>query len=100
MATASIAARRSPATRLLDWRVRIPLSPSRHIACSSNQPEVDAMRRAITILIFSSVAALVLSPTQARAEGYISPWVAANAGTGINGSNLGSSFDNGRAGVG
>jgi hypothetical protein len=39
---------------------------------------------------------LALSPVQARAEGYISPWVAANAGTGFDGR----SFDNGRAGIG
>jgi len=43
---------------------------------------------------------LAFSPVQARAEGYISPWVAANAGTGFNGNNLGRSFDNGRAGIG
>jgi outer membrane protein with beta-barrel domain len=58
------------------------------------------MRRAAKILILSAAAALVLSPVQARAEGYISPWVATNAGTGFNGSNLGNSFNNGRVGVG
>ena len=37
------------------------------------------MRGAAKVLILTAVAALVLSPVQARAEGYISPWVAANA---------------------
>jgi hypothetical protein len=41
--------------------------------------------------IVLATAALVLAPAQARAEGYVSPWVAANAGSG---------FDNGRAGFG
>jgi hypothetical protein len=58
------------------------------------------MRRAVKGLILTAAAALALSPVQARAEGYISPWVAANAGTGFNGNNLGRSFDNGRAGIG
>jgi hypothetical protein len=58
------------------------------------------MRGATKVLIFSAAAALALSPVQARAEGYISPWVATNAGTGFNGSNLGNSFNNGRVGVG
>ena len=58
------------------------------------------MRRAGKVLILTAAAALALSPVQARAEGYISPWVAANAGTGFNGNNLGRSFDNGRAGIG
>jgi opacity protein-like surface antigen len=58
------------------------------------------MRRAAKVLILTAVAALVMSPVQARAEGYISPWVGTNAGTGFNGNNLGRSFDNGRAGVG
>jgi hypothetical protein len=38
-----------------------------------------------------ATAAVVMAPAQVRAEGYVSPWVAANAG---------SSFDNGRAGFG
>jgi opacity protein-like surface antigen len=58
------------------------------------------MRRAAKVLILTAAAALVLSAAQARAEGYISPWVATNAGTGFDGNNLGRSFDNGRAGVG
>ena len=58
------------------------------------------MRRATKVLIFSAASALALSPVQAHAEGYISPWVATNAGTGFNGSNLGNSFNNGRVGVG
>jgi len=58
------------------------------------------MRGAVKVLILTAAAALALSPVQARAEGYISPWVAANAGTGFDGNNLGRSFDNGRAGIG
>jgi Outer membrane protein beta-barrel domain len=58
------------------------------------------MRRAVKVLILTAAATLVLSPAQARAEGYISPWVATNAGTGFDGNNLGRSFDNGRAGIG
>ena len=58
------------------------------------------MRRAVKVLAFTAAAALAFSPVQARAEGYISPWVAANAGTGFDGNNLGRSFDNGRAGIG
>jgi len=58
------------------------------------------MRRAAKVLILTAAAALVLSPVQARAEGYISPWVATNAGTGFDSNNLGRSFDNGRAGIG
>ena len=49
------------------------------------------MRRVFTAVIVLATAALVLAPAQARAEGYLSPWVAANAG---------SSFSNGRAGFG
>jgi Outer membrane protein beta-barrel domain len=58
------------------------------------------MRRAGKVLILTAAAALAMSPVQARAEGYISPWVATNAGTGFDGNNLGRSFDNGRAGIG
>jgi hypothetical protein len=62
--------------------------------------EVSAMRRAIRGVIFSAAATLALAPVQARGEGYISPWVATNAGTGFNRDNLGSSLNNGRLGVG
>ena len=58
------------------------------------------MRRAVKFLLPAAVAALALAPVQARAEGYISPWVATNAGTGFNNDNLGSSFSNGRVGIG
>jgi opacity protein-like surface antigen len=49
------------------------------------------MQRAIKGFVIVATAALICAPAQARAEGYISPWVAANSGTG---------FDNGRAAVG
>jgi opacity protein-like surface antigen len=56
--------------------------------------------RGATKILAVAVAALTLAPVQARAEGYISPWVATNAGTGFNSSNLSGSFDNGRIGFG
>jgi opacity protein-like surface antigen len=55
--------------------------------------------RAKVLLAATAVAALALTPAPARAEGYISPWVATNAGTGFN-SNISNSFDNGRFGFG
>jgi hypothetical protein len=41
--------------------------------------------------------ALIWAPAQARADGYVSPWVAANSGVGFESGNV---FDNGRAGFG
>jgi hypothetical protein len=52
------------------------------------------MRGALRILVFATAVAVVSAPAFARAEGYVSPWVAANAGNNI------SNFDNGRAGFG
>ncbi len=49
------------------------------------------MRRTLKVLILTAVAAAVLAPTAARAEGYVSPWA---------GVNFGSSVDNGRSGFG
>lgn len=49
------------------------------------------MRRARNVLGVAVAAALVLAPATARAEGYFSPWVAANTN---------STFDSGRAGFG
>jgi opacity protein-like surface antigen len=46
------------------------------------------MRRALKTMIVASAMALVLAPLQARADGFVSPWV---------GSAFGSSIDNGRA---
>src|SRR5438105_10531091 len=54
------------------------------------------MRRAVQAIIFTATAALALAPVQARAEGYVSPWVAANTGSGSSTMN----FDTGRAGFG
>src|SRR5438094_8657419 len=51
------------------------------------------MRRITGTLIAAAAAALILAPTQARADGYVSPWVAANAGSTSN-------LDHGRAGFG
>jgi hypothetical protein len=52
------------------------------------------MRRALKVFTLSAAIAVVCAPALARAEGYVSPWVAANAGTRFG------DFDNGRAGFG
>jgi opacity protein-like surface antigen len=51
------------------------------------------MRRALKILVLIAAVALVAAPTPARAEGFFSPWVGANWGSGNN-------IDNGRAAFG
>ena len=48
------------------------------------------MRRALKGFVLTAVIAVVGAPALAQAEGYVSPWVAANAGTGLR------DFDNGR----
>ena len=52
------------------------------------------MRRALKVFTLTAVIAVVCAPALAHAEGYVSPWVAANAGTRFG------DFDNGRAGFG
>jgi hypothetical protein len=52
------------------------------------------MRRVVKFLILTAALAVTLAPALAHAEGYVSPWVAANAGTRFG------DFDNGRAGFG
>src|SRR6266850_2044009 len=52
------------------------------------------MRCVVKALIVVATLAVVSAPTVARAEGYVSPWVSANAGSNW------SNFDNGRAGFG
>ena len=49
------------------------------------------MRRGLTHLLTLTVVVLLLAPATARADGYFSPWVAANTN---------STFDSGRAGFG
>jgi len=56
------------------------------------------MRGALKGFAVLATVCLICAPAQARAEGYISPWVAANAGTGFSNGNV--NFDNGRAGLG
>jgi hypothetical protein len=56
------------------------------------------MRRAVQACVVTAALAFVWAPAQARAEGYVSPWVAANAGAGFSNGNI--NFDNGRAGFG
>ena len=55
------------------------------------------MRRALKGFVGMATAALIWAPAQARADGYVSPWVAANSGAGFQSGNV---FDNGRAGFG
>jgi hypothetical protein len=52
------------------------------------------MRRALKVFFLTAAIAVVCAPALAHAEGYVSPWVAANAGTRFG------DFDNGRAGFG
>jgi len=42
------------------------------------------MRRALKAFILTTAVALVVAPTQARAEGFVTPWVGANWGSGNN----------------
>jgi Outer membrane protein beta-barrel domain len=51
------------------------------------------MRRALKLLIITAAVGLVAAPMQARAEGFVTPWVGANWGSGLN-------IDNGRAAFG
>ena len=55
------------------------------------------MRRVMKGFVAMATAALIWAPAQARADGYVSPWVAANSGAGFESGNV---FDNGRAGFG
>jgi hypothetical protein len=52
------------------------------------------MRRALKVFTLTAAIAVVCAPALAHAEGYVSPWVAANGGTRFG------DFDNGRAGFG
>jgi hypothetical protein len=52
------------------------------------------MRRPLKVLILTAALAVIYAPAPAYAEGYVSPWVSANAGTRFG------DFDNGRAGFG
>jgi hypothetical protein len=49
------------------------------------------MRRVLKVLLLSAVVALVWAPLDARADGYVSPWI---------GTQFGSNWNNGRAGFG
>src|SRR5262249_61883570 len=51
----------------------------------------ELMRHVVKLLIVTAATALVLAPTSARAEGYVSPWA---------GVQFGSSADNGRGSFG
>jgi hypothetical protein len=55
------------------------------------------MRRALKVCVVLAAIAFIWAPSQARADGYVSPWVAANSGAGFESGNV---FDNGRAGFG
>jgi len=55
------------------------------------QKEQNIMRCVMKALIVAAAVAAVSAPSVARADGFVSPWVSANGGSG---------FDNGRAGLG
>jgi len=55
------------------------------------------MRRAMKACVTLATVALVSAPTLARADGYVSPWVATNSGAGFERNNV---FDNGKTGFG
>ena len=55
------------------------------------------MRRALKACVVLAAVTIIWAPAQARADGYVSPWVAANSGAGFE---SGNAFDNGRAGFG
>jgi opacity protein-like surface antigen len=69
------------------------LNPNRRSVKSGRRRSKEAMRGAFKGLIVTTAAAaaLMAAPTQARAEGYVTPWV---------GSNWGSDISNGRAAFG
>ena len=52
------------------------------------------MRCVIKGLIVATAIAVISAPAVARADGFVSPWVSANGGSGFN------NFDNGRVGFG
>jgi len=53
----------------------------------ASREEEHTMKRLIKTLVFAGAAAVVLAPMQARADGWIAPWI---------GSAFGSNIDNGR----
>jgi hypothetical protein len=56
------------------------------------------MRSALKVCVVLATVALIWAPARARADGYVSPWVSANAGAGFSNGNI--NFENGRAGFG
>src|SRR5262245_58784738 len=56
------------------------------------------MRRALKLCVAATVVALMWAPAQAHAEGYVNPWIAANASAGLSNANI--DFDNGKTGFG
>ena len=56
------------------------------------------MRGALKAFVAATAIAFVCAPAQARADGYVSPWVAANASAGLSNGNV--DFDNGKSGFG
>ena len=95
----------SPLRRLPESRVRYyarsanragrpcstePILPSRYIACTLRTEE-HFHEGVIKSLIIASAAAVVLAPMQARADGFVTPWV---------GSAFGSNIKNGQPSIG
>jgi opacity protein-like surface antigen len=65
---------------------------TRYVACYSfDVKESFAMKRVFKTLIIASAAAGVLAPLQARADGFVTPWV---------GSAFGSNINNGQTSIG
>jgi len=56
------------------------------------------MRSELKVCVVLATVALIWAPARARADGYVSPWVSANAGAGFSNGNI--NFENGRAGFG
>jgi hypothetical protein len=57
------------------------------------------MRRVVKVCLVMAAVALIWAPTQARADGYVSPWIAANTGAGFD-LDLIDTDNNGRASFG
>src|SRR5262245_28266703 len=58
------------------------------------------MRRAVRVCVVMATLALIWAPIQARADGYISPWIAANTGSGFDTAFFDFDTDNTRASFG
>src|SRR5207237_9734105 len=69
-----------------NWGTSLALTPAGSPGALSHGKTRSewAMRGALKALILTATVALVAAPIQARAEGYVTPWVGANWGGDIN----------------